>query len=1027
MDPTLTPEQPSREPQPLPSAAPKRRWPRRLLLGLLLLLLALPPLLYFALKSNRINQTILSFASPLLKTVEIEQLQVGYLSIDLLHGVELRDLSLHRGSEVAASQRLALQLRAFTLAYDARALLDHRVEIQQLLMDGVDLNLRQPRGETTTKEKDEKASQPLSLNEINALLDTPPLPISVNDLRFNDIALNLSLGDEEERIAIQQKLSLQADLLWSDQQLSGEVNFAVTPLADEGESALLFHQSRPHPLTLALNPGVNNHLRWSLKTGPGAWQLQLEPARQEITMDRLTFERSGEEEKSRLSLDHYRLEVNSSIHSDGSNPGASYGLHSLFPLQIALRLDSSGEADGEHTAATSIRSGLSHRFQLSFAQLLAAPKLLLHPLQFESDLHLQLQQTALKQPQLSAAIAAVTLDLATEISRQKQEEALTIHSELLVKSSEGALQQEIPPATATGDHDAVAATQKMELKLTPQLHFEIQQRVTNPELLLTAEAISLSTILPLTSSHLLLTSESEGITFKLSQEGEAPLSLSLDRQRWQLEGDYQDHRFMLRESLQLEQLTLPHQLQPLNFRQQFSLHGALPQPEATQLQFSVTGDLSSDRLHWQPSAATTPHVAVTPKFQFNAEGRLDYPLQLQPLPKGLDLTFDQKLSLEQLQLASEKEEGGIATLISSRGVQVSSQGALHRDQWQLESQINAEELMLPQLLRPLNLSQEITIASNLQLTSADLKTATALDELTLLTLSLAIDNTPRHLQLEPHLTAHLRHALHRYHSATAPLQQLGEVDLTLKGTLLFEHPAPSILEAELQQWSRWPIRTANELTIKQITPPRDQRLRLVAPLQLTAELQQRPDEPQHYHSALSLSTAGVQYPPLLAPLPFQLKLNQRLNWPPDESHASGALTVADHPLLRYQLELDDRPEQFSSSGAWQIETFPSLQNYLTELKPLSLIGTTALTLNHSQQLRHTQPSLLDLLPLLAANPLPNKIEHQLDLQGELAQSPQERGTLLLLERPLSFNQSLQLTADKLETSTRLSLPALTLN
>ncbi|MBE0507347.1 MAG: hypothetical protein IBX50_11625, partial [Marinospirillum sp.] len=427
----------------------------------------------------------------------------------------------------------------------------------------------------------------------------------------------------------------------------------------------------------------------------------------------------------------------------------------------------------------------------------------------------------------------------------------------------------------------------------------------------------------------------------------------LDLQPLQLDLDLQQVQLDLQQPGQSLQLHWPdYQLRLLG-----GMHTRLPATDATSWPL---------QLHWQIHSQLP-----TAGLVFNADDlQLDTQLQhqLNTTLSGeinlLDLLLDQllldvallqRLDEVQLQLADEQYQIGQTELqLNALSQPLSKEGTLDAD-----LQLTVKQLQSQLSDQPLDIKQQLQLQLQQDLSSAQLLAQLQLNQLDLLDLKLQLENLPQQLSLMPQLQLNLPTKLAGIFPAAEPLLQLGDLKLDLEGQTRVQHQQ-NLIEALASNELVAQLSNQYQLQISQLPGTAvDQGLVLQHPLDINLQLHS-PYPAIQPDIKLSVQSGGVQYPPLLQPLPFNLQLATLLNGALTQLTTDLQLALNNQPLIDWQLTLDDQPQKLSLDSRLNLNLNPELKDYLAELAPLDPLGRLQLNKHLELTLLHPATSVQTL-------------------------------------------------------------------
>ncbi len=370
--------------------------------------------------------------------------------------------------------------------------------------------------------------------------------------------------------------------------------------------------------------------------------------------------------------------------------------------------------------------------------------------------------------------------------------------------------------------------------------------------------------------------------------------------------------------------------------------------------------------------AATPALSarLKPRLEWALEGRLAEPpagvrrASTAPEPPAwpVEVTADwgQQWEIEDLEVVSQPPDGEAMRVTANRQT-LDVRAHLHPDRATLATELRAEGLRLPTVLRPLDLEQRLDASTDLDLTQPGLQWSLELEGRRLATLDLTARDGDSTARLMHALELRLPHDLSRYHSGAEALHQVGDLAVSWNGTTRVTHGSPSgWREADWAAAARFPWASEQRVRVRQTAPPPDEAtgIRFARPLRLMADLTADPD----YSSQIALEVGGFEGPGLAAPIDLAAELEQTFGWPLRQAEASGSVRIQDHEALRYALSLDNAPQAMRLESEVMARVSPAWQAFLPALAPLEPFGDWQADLDLRTELSHPQSTALAITP-----------------------------------------------------------------
>lgn len=345
---------------------------------------------------------------------------------------------------------------------------------------------------------------------------------------------------------------------------------------------------------------------------------------------------------------------------------------------------------------------------------------------------------------------------------------------------------------------------------------------------------------------------------------------------------------------------------------------------------------------------------------------------------------------------------------------LTTQAALTETALDLTHQMHLKQARLPQLAQPVTIQTELNASSERTWRQPQLALDVDLDDMPLLTASIQATDAQQRLQLTHQLALQLPPRLANYHAAAAALAETGELHLKWQGKSQLEHGQDRIAQADTTALAAWPIHSQGRFSLTQVRQGASE-LQLNKPLQVAYQF----DQAQDYAAELSVNAPSVHYPPLTQPAALGLELAAHSDWPPTRTRSHGQLTLADAPVLDWQLSARNAPRTLKLNTTANARLDPAWQRYYPALAELEPLGQWAVNLNLAADLQHRQPSALEL----SANDL-STLTTEASLTASLRQRNAPAAGPLQLAAPVQLEQTVKWSAAALHSQTDLRIPQL---
>lgn len=333
-------------------------------------------------------------------------------------------------------------------------------------------------------------------------------------------------------------------------------------------------------------------------------------------------------------------------------------------------------------------------------------------------------------------------------------------------------------------------------------------------------------------------------------------------------------------------------------------------------------------------------------------------------------------------------------------------------------QLNIKQLASAFSFQPLNFEQQLNLELTQDFSNLKLQALSKLNQIDLAKLNLLVNNQPRELNLQPQLVVNLPSKLASILTEPGLKELPGDLQLNLSADTRINHSADSLLTSNFEQLTGF-LEQSLDLELSQSAPTTDLKILqpLLVKLQLTTPFPElQPD------LRLNLSSAAIQHPPLLKPLPFDLQLASQIEAGFKALKTQLELRLDNQAFAKLDLQASEQAKQISLDGWFDLSLNPSLENFLADLEPLAELGH--LTINQTFQLLLNHPEA-DALALadsdLDLNQLAVELKHGLQLSQVAAPQAEVR-----LNKPFKLQQTLHWQAKELSLDGTYQFAALEL-
>lgn len=759
---------------------------RALLSGIsvLLFLLLLLPVGYLALKSPQTYAKITPYLATTLQPFGITLEEPGSLQLDLLRGITLQDLQLRWHNDEQGDVALAIGM--LRIDYAVAALLGGRLDITHAQLNDVKLTtdlLGSSDSEVTT-------STPLTLAALDQLLQSPPIPLTIDQLSLANLRFDLRLntGDRHWTRLQGHVQQLTGTANWQHDQLQARLHLATNE--HSGGTWGLIQATPTDTQQLTFTPALDSQLAWDLSRNRQGWTLHEATLDSRLTIKQPTLMQRGKTLGSSSSLT-LNIDANATSKPD---TGPQTGIPAIFPLNIDAAVNS-------HIMGLGLDDVRYHSLQLD---LLADHQL---------DLTLQGELQPFSDAPPTLAFSANQVLKVKRLQARLPNQQASIKQLTLRLDTKGDVPTAYPAPSPLAFNISVAGKAEQIHLSDPNIDATFA-----PQLTLAANGLLTASDWP---QALTLHVEPELTTSDLSVRigaGKQVQHYHIDQQQLAANGEFQQGVLTLHSNLTLKNAHLPQLKRNISLGSQLNLTTdlALSQPEA------------SLQLQLDNKALAT--------LKLNADNRSS-PLTLH---HELDATLDARLrrlhaAAEPLKTAGDLELHWSGDLKLNHGADNLFAADFSRlGQWPLDQKgdIRLRQSRRPQgrdgliLTKPVKLSYEIAksddFKTTLQLRAAGIRAATTkraipfqlwhkghfdwpltaaggtttlrVDGTDAVSVRLDADNKPHHLTLDSRWVVNVRPQWKSWLPALAPLEMAGALDSAhwLKGEI--SHPYHSILE-----------------------------------------------------------------------------------------------------------------------------------------------------------------------------------------------------------------------------------------
>lgn len=307
--------------------------------SIVLLIVFLIFLLYFILRTGSFTQSAVPRLQPYLSPLGVELKKIGSLRFDLLKSLALQDLELVWRD--AVSGEVSLIVGSFSFEYSISDLFDQRAKISKLDLSDVYITTNLHLAETTSALPPKVEETSLSMQDIESIMINPPLNITIDEITFNNIHLDLMLNEPAGFLRYQGKISdTRMALNWEPSKLSGLLNFSVGTQGEKSQLAigsLVDDDNRE----VILHPKFSANLHWQLDSRPEKWVLSNTFANINLQLTDIIYSQdNGSVLTTPVQLNSINFEISHVMISSLEPLRSVSGLESLFPLKFDSHISS---------------------------------------------------------------------------------------------------------------------------------------------------------------------------------------------------------------------------------------------------------------------------------------------------------------------------------------------------------------------------------------------------------------------------------------------------------------------------------------------------------------------------------------------------------------------------------------------------------------------------------------------------------------------------------------------------------------
>lgn len=928
-------------------------------LGVIILLIAITLVSFFyLLRSGEITQQALPHLKPYFLPFGLEIEKLGSAKIDLFNLVKINDLTLRWHDEQHGTVNFTLA--EADIAYDALGLINDQLTLSKLYLNNVHLQaeliLPSPEPEVS---KSSQAPWKTLENALNA----PPLAfIAADNVDINNLSLDITLIQPPLRIRYQGTLeNFSLNALWKPDSLTGQLALKLSHTADE---QLVITQIIDDQVTshIELRPTLETKLSWQFEQSGQQWAF-ISSLDNEIRLSDLSIEQNINGKSDKINTDKVRLSLK---HNNKGIVGEQIEFDSDIQADLAA-LHVLQQSNSSELGPVLTELNLTPTMSFKSAGKLQREGL---DWQFEHKVNSSID---FKDFYIKDQLGDVVNDINTK---------------------------QLNASFNSQQHGLLDKTIRFDLQLGLALATTQINQKTGKTSEIKQKNISLSPKLTLTSN------------------GKATLN---EQQLWQFDSTIENSTVL--SELDFKQVLGEEQLSLSTEQLQFKLYsknmGIVDQ--SLNFIFNLSGNAEVLDFEQMASDGSSTQARFSPRFSFGHKGDIAELTQFIE-NKALDsftLQTNHQIYLDKLQLTLTVDGKPKQYSIDEPSFSFDTQ--LSNKQISNTSQFVLNNIKVPEFRSPISITATMDLDSDIDMRQSKFEFYSQLNQQDLATIKINSQNLPKSMNLNHEVQAQLPDSLPKEwlnHPALQKLlAKLGTPNISLSGNTELQHQSGSVVDANFDELSSWPMTAQGKLTLLQTKGPlSDEGVYLAQPLNINYKVTH---EQNQHHLVLNVDAPSLQTPPLLMPIPLVFSLDSRVDWPLTKATAKGKLLINDRQALVYDVTVHDQAKRFKLNSKFSALAAPDWQRYLAALKNLAPVGEVTSKWAIDAEVKHEfdQLSRQDITPQWLVEQAA-----ALTISTTISQSTNQRGTEIHIFEPIVLEQTINLANKKISLRSRFSLP-----
>lgn len=323
-EPTPTPEL---EPQATPAPKKTAPWYARFSFWVktcLLVLVGLPLLLvvgvFFALQTSLVEKHVWPRVQPVIAETTGFDVNLSSVRLNLLNSFYLKDVQVSQAPNAAAPNcsGFILTLDEVQIKFSTLALIGKHLEVSELSLNNLNaqgclvVDLDASSQAEITAEPAAPADLAQLLNQVNQLLDAPPLSLNIEKIALHNFNVDVQIGEVQQRLnaSWQGQFNLVGNAQWQEQGINA---YLTTQLNSTQPLSVNFQPTPEEQLSLFTEPNFNLDLTAQVKQQADHWQLELTPVTANFSLQPLKFSQKNAANSLQAELAAYQLNFNSRV------------------------------------------------------------------------------------------------------------------------------------------------------------------------------------------------------------------------------------------------------------------------------------------------------------------------------------------------------------------------------------------------------------------------------------------------------------------------------------------------------------------------------------------------------------------------------------------------------------------------------------------------------------------------------------------------------------------------------------------